>query len=280
MATNNNLNVLVEAKKEYIHQLNTIMCPVMIETFWEVYNEAKKISKGKKVLLTYQKLLKEIVNWNNHMVKQHSEKISNTCGWFNDLLAAVFVSYVKIFSSVRLNVGSKKISIKLPTNDVFIHGCYINAAKDIYKDPYVFHDELTDYEREEKLFGRLGNCIENTIKEMVPVKEILSTYIAQDKSATSQDLDVTSEIGEEDTEDPQIDDDPMELPEGAEPDPEDVDPFTPTEDLPKEDLPKEDPPKEDPPAEEETKDINLGGKPNTAEDEGVLFPDAPDKIGT
>lgn len=267
MATNNNLNVLVEAKKEYIHQLNMIMCPVMIETLWEVYNEAKKISKGKKILLTYQKLLKEIVNWNNHMVKQHSEKISKTCGWFNDLLAAVFVSYVKIFSSVRLNVGSKKISIKLPTNDVFIHGCYINAAKDIYKDPYIFHDELTDYEREEKLFTRLGNCIENTIKEMVPVKEILSTYIAQDRPM-SNDLDVTSEFGGEgDTEDPQIDDEPMELPDGAEPDPENVEPF-------------DTPNTEEPPAEEETKDINLGGKPNTEEDDGVLFPDAPDKIET
>lgn len=275
MATNNNLNVLVEAKKEYIHQLNTIMCPVMIETFWEIYNEAKKLSKGKKVLLTYQKLLKEIVNWNNHMVKQHSEKISNTCGWFNDLLAAVFVSYVKIFSSVRLNVGSKKISIKLPTNDVFIHGCYINAAKDVYKDPYVFHDELTDYEREEKLFSRIGNCIENTIKEMVPVKEILSTYIAQDRSM-SNDLDVSSEFGEEDTEDPQIDDEPMELPDGAEPDPEDVEPVSNTEEPP-----TEEPPTEETPTEEETKDINLGEKPNIAgEDDGVLFPDAPDKIGS
>lgn len=274
MATNNNLNVLVEAKKEYIYQLNTIMCPVMIETLWEIYNEAKKISKGKKVLLTYQKLLREIVNWNNHMVKQHSEKISNTCGWFNDLLAAVFVSYVKIFSSVRLNVGSKKISIKLPTNDVFIHGCYINAAKDIYKDPYVFHDEMTDYEREEKLFARLGNCIEATIKEMVPVKEILNTYISQDK--TSDDLDVTSEIGEEDTEDPEIDDEPMELPEGAEPDPETVNDTTPTETAP--DATPDATPDETP---EETKDINLGGKPeNNQEEDGVLFPDAPDKIAS
>lgn len=269
MATNNNLNVLVEAKKEYIHQLNTIICPVMMETFWEIYNEAKKISKGKKVLLTYQKLLREVVNWNNHMVKQHSDKVANTCGWFNDLLAAVFVSYVKIFSSVRLNVGSKKISIKLPTNDVFIHGCYINAAKDIYKDPYMFHDEMTDYEREDKLFSRIGLCVENTIKEMVPVKEILNTYISQDK--TSDEFDVTSEMGEEDqdTEDPEIDDEPMEnsLPEGAEPDPETVEPFPTQEET-------------NQPEEPETKDIDLSSKPDPVgetADDGVLFPDAPDK---
>ena len=270
MATNNNLNVLVEAKKEYIYQLNTIMCPVMIETFQDIYNEAKKISKGKKVLLTYQKLLREVVNWNNHMVKQHSDKISNTCAWFNDLLAAVFVSYVKIFSSVRLNVGSKKISIKLPTNDVFIHSCYINCAKDIYKDPYVFQDEMTDYDREEKLMSRLGLCVENTIKELVPVKEILNTYISQDKM--SQDLDVSSEIGE-DTEDPDIDDDPMdELPEGALPDPDTVEPGEPAE-------PAEPAEPTEPAEPEEVKEVNLDPKNNqpTTEDDGVLFPDAPDK---
>ncbi len=275
MATNNNLNVLVEAKKEYIHQLSTIMTPLMTDTFQEIYKEAKKISKGKKILLTYQKLLKEVVNWNNHMVKQNSEKISNSCAWFNDLLAAVFVSYVKIFSSVRLNVGTKKISIKLPTDEVFIHGCYINSAKDIYKDPYIFHDEMTDYEREEKLFTRFTLSIENTIKEMVPVKEILNAYISQDRTS-SHDLDVSSEIGE-DTDDPDIDENPMdELPLGAQPDPEEIteDPFEP----PEETTTPEDTPDEQP--QEETKSIPLpkNSPPVEQEEEdGVLFPDAPDK---
>ncbi len=278
MATNNNLNVLVEAKKEYIHQLSSTMTPLMTETFQEIYKEAKKISKGKKILLTYQKLLKEVVNWNNHMVKQNSEKISNSCAWFNDLLAAVFVSYVKIFSSVRLNVGTKKISIKLPTNEVFIHGCYINSAKDIYKDPYIFHDEMTDYEREDKLFTRFTHSIENTIKEMVPVKEILNAYISQDRTS-SHDLDVSSEIGE-DTDDPDIDENPMdELPLGAQPDPEEIteDPFDPPEEA-LEDTPAEIPIE---PHEDETKSIPLPKKSSSLveqeEEEGVLFPDAPDK---
>lgn len=186
------------------------------------------MSKGKKVLLQYQKLLKEVVNWNNHMVKQHTCNISDSCSWFNDLLTAVFVSFVKILSSVRLNnCPAKKISIKLPTNDVFVHGCYIAAAKDVYKDPYIFHDESTEYERDEKLFNRFSACIEATVKEMVPVQDILKAYISQDNKP---DIDVMSEAPE-DTEDPEILDEPEpeqepepdpepDLPPGAEPDPE------------------------------------------------------------
>ena len=109
---NNNLNILVEAKKEYTEQLYMILCPLMIQTFLDLYAEANKMSKGKNVLKQYQILLKEVPNWNNHIVKQHTGKLVDSCSWFSDLLAAVFVSNVKILSSVRLNTENKKISIK------------------------------------------------------------------------------------------------------------------------------------------------------------------------
>ena len=110
------LNVLVEAKKEYMAQLCKLMSQSMIQAFQDMYKEAEKMSKGKKVLLQYQKLLKEVPNWNDHIVKTHTDATCNTCSWFSDLLAAVFVSYVKILSSVRLKSESKKISIKRVKN--------------------------------------------------------------------------------------------------------------------------------------------------------------------
>ena len=59
-----NLNVLVEAKREYLGQLSHLMCPVMIETFDKIFEEAYTMSKGRKVLIMFQKLLKEVPNWN------------------------------------------------------------------------------------------------------------------------------------------------------------------------------------------------------------------------
>ena len=55
-----NLNVLVEAKKEYLGQLCLIMCPPMIQVFDDMYKEAVKMSKGRKVLIMFQNLLKEV----------------------------------------------------------------------------------------------------------------------------------------------------------------------------------------------------------------------------
>ena len=195
------LNILVEAKREYIGQLCLLMCPVMIETYETMYEEAYKLTKGRKVLVMYQKLLKEVPNWSDAMSKQHTDNISNRCAWFNDLLAAVFVSCVKILSAVRLNKDNKKISLKLPTNEVFIQTCYNNAAKDLYRDPYIYHETQNEHARNDKLYERFCVCIETSVKELIPVQQILQTYMSQTQEG--QDLDVgEAEVG--DSEDPDL----------------------------------------------------------------------------
>ena len=209
-----NLNVLVEAKKEYLGQLCLIMCPPMIEVFDEMYRESVKISKGRKILIMFQKLLKEVPNWSNAMSKQHTDNIADRCAWFNDLLAAVFVACTKILSAVRLKADNKKISLKLPTNEVFIQTCYNNIAKDLYKDPYIFHSEQSEYTRDESLTARFCSAIETTVKELIPVQQILQTYMSQE----SRDIDLDGEI--EDTIDPDVVDEmetPMEEPVEEEP---------------------------------------------------------------
>ena len=192
------LNIMVEARNEYMGQMCLIMCPPMIEVFQDMYDEATKISKGRKTLIMFQKLLKEVPNWSNAMSKQHSDNISNRCAWFNDLLAAVFVACTKILSAVRLKADNKKISLRLPTNEVFIQTCYNNAAKDIYKDPYIFHEEQSEYLRDEKLTKRFTLCIEASVKELIPVQEILQTYMSQE----TRDIDLDGEI--RDSEDPDV----------------------------------------------------------------------------
>src|SRR5210317_1900362 len=209
-----NLNVLCEAKKEYLGQMCLIMCPPMIEVFQDIYTESMKTSKGKQVLIMFQKHLKEVPNWSNAMSKRHSDNITDRCSWFGDLLAAVFVACTKILSAVRLKADNKKISLKLPTNEVFIQTCYNNIAKDLYKDPYIFHSEQSEYTRDENLTMRFCSAIENTVKELIPVQQILQTYMSQE----SRDIDLDGEI--EDTIDPDVVDEmdaPMEEPIEEEP---------------------------------------------------------------
>jgi len=166
----------------------------MIETFDKMFEEAYSMSKGRKVLIMFQKLLKEVPNWNESMSRQHTDNISNRCAWFNDLLAAVFVSCVKILSSVRLGKDNKKISLKLPTNDVFIQTCYNNVAKDLYKNPYIFSESQNENLRDEQLYERFSAMVEASVRELIPVQQILQTYMNNEKD----DIDVGGEAEDDD----------------------------------------------------------------------------------
>lgn len=207
-----NLNVLVEAKREYMEQLSILICPVMIDVFDAMHQEAHNLSKGRKVLIMFQKLLKDVPEWNDTMAKQHTDNIADRCAWFRDLVAAVFVSSVKILSAVRLSKDSKKMSVKLPTNEVFIHTCYKNAAKELYKDPYIFSETQSEHARNDRLYDRFTVCVEMTVKELIPVQQILQTYMSAgtDEFVNGEDADLQNDdIDEYDEEAPQEPHDPM-----------------------------------------------------------------------
>lgn len=273
-----NLNILVEAKREYLEQLSILICPVMIDTFDAMYQEAHTLSKGRKVLVMFQKLLKDVPEWNETMAKQHTDNIADRCAWFKDLVAAVFVSSVKILSAVRLSANSKKMAVKLPTNEVFIHTCYKNAAKDLYKDPYVFSDTQSEHNRNDKLYDRFTLCVENTVKELIPVQQILQTYMSagDDEFIEGQDADLQpDDIGEYDETEPQELMGEDELP------PMDHEPVG--EEIPSMDTsmentePQAEIPAEPPtPFQNEFKTINTRPPPQQEEEDDDLFSDAAD----
>lgn len=254
------MEVLVDAKKEYLNQLAIIMVPFMIETFQDVYNESVNRSKNKKVLAMNQLLLKDVKVWNDNIIKQHTDEIINSCSWFNELVAAVFVSHVKILSAVKLSAESNKISVKLPTNERFIHACYVAAAKDIYKDPYIYHEEADEFTRDEKLFERLNVCISATVKELIPIQDILRVNMTKE-DIKSLDLDKEETTFEPEPEE-QLEPEPEPEPEGT---------TTETAALDAQD-----------PEVEEVKSISVEGKDPVGvmgtDTEESLFDDAPDSI--
>lgn len=214
------MDVLAEAERKYMSKLSGAMIPVMIDAFFDLYAEAKKQSQGRKTLLQYQALLVEVKNWNNVMMKQHTDTIIKTCSMFPNLLAAVFVISVKIMSAVRISNESKKLNIKLPTNDVFVHSCYIAAAKNIYEDPYVIIDDIKDSEKRSQLHVRFSKVIREIIEDFIPVQQILETYIPGFTGDFDMDngigADTNGEVDEEETDPPPVSPEAAMGEEGAE----------------------------------------------------------------
>lgn len=169
--------ILVDAERKFMSKLCNAMTPVMVDAFYEMYKKAVETSKGHKTLIQFQLLLQDVPHWNNTMVRQHVDAITKSCSMFPNLLAAVFVLSVKILSAVRISSESKKINIKLPTNDMFVHQCYINIADALYQKPHVITERIPDGELRAKLAAMFTEHIKKVVDNLIPVDQILSTYI-------------------------------------------------------------------------------------------------------
>jgi hypothetical protein len=194
------MDLLNESERRFTKKLCDAMIPVMIEAFWEIWLEAKKESQGKNTTRVFQELLRGVKTWNSSISLKNTEAIMKNQALFPNLLAAVFVIHVKILSAIRTDKKSKKISIKLPANDVFVQRCYEACAKDLYENPYVISENISESERNEDLNKRFHKHICLVIEDLVPTAEILNTYLPM--PAAGEDLDMNH-----DDEDPEQDDD-------------------------------------------------------------------------
>lgn len=207
--------ISVEAKNHYISLLCKIMSPIMVDTFVNMYKEAIDRGKGNRdaTLKNFRILLEEITNWNNSIIDTHAKEYTNACPYFSDLLAAVFVCFIKILSSVRLTKDSKKINVKLPSNSNFIHACLNNAGKLFMENMPIFR-EVDAVLRNRKIKEICCEAITETLNELIPVPVILRTYMNPDSSEV--------EIGEDPEPEPEVEEpeaDPLPEPE-PEPEPE------------------------------------------------------------
>ena len=185
-----NINILSEAKREYTNQLQKIFKPRLYEGFKSIYEDIIKIASNEvlqnnvkqvSIIKNFQKVLKEIPQWNQEMIKKEYGRILklSSCDYIDKLIEAVFVTNTKILTSVQINNNnSMQIKINIPQPCHFIHKCYIKSASEIYKNPYLFDisKTLTPKEKHNNLREALlliELSINNAISDLLPIGEIL-----------------------------------------------------------------------------------------------------------
>ena len=181
---------LLEVKQEYTKQLSNLLVPVLYEGLASIYSEAKR-TRTDTPMKMFQILLSKIPNWNQNIIQnEYNRIISKTqCDWLNDLITAVFISHAKILSSIKTKKKGKTLNLKVPNGDYFIHKAYIECARQFWKNPYLFLDNINTIEyqrnmRESELI--IEQAINETIRKLLPVRNILQQYIAiDDESETS-----------------------------------------------------------------------------------------------
>lgn len=195
-----NVNVLSEAKNEYSSRLVTILTPLVIEGIRSIFNEAYKLCQDndeeEKYLMTFQNFLSRVPKWNTTIIEEEKNRIlqSSGCAYLDDLITCVHITQLKILTSIRVSQKQKKIDIDIPKLDTFIHKCYIQFARKLYQNVYLFEKDLVPLSiqknnREIELICQ--ECILQVIRDSMPVEKILRAYI--DKTVDEEVIEETIE---------------------------------------------------------------------------------------
>ena len=136
------MSYLVEAKNEFTIQLVNALTPLIYDGLNSIYNEARKVSKSNEILKMFQSFLKRIPKWNEKMINEEKKKILNNIDYPEDILDLVRATIKSNIAILTFENKSKKIDSKF-YNEVdlgdFIHRIYIECAREIWNNPYLFY---------------------------------------------------------------------------------------------------------------------------------------------
>jgi hypothetical protein len=187
---------LTDSKNEWCARLINILTPVTIQGVKSIFEEAHNLCRENdemdKYLMTFQTFLSRVPKWNNTIIETERKRIveASGCSYLEELITCVHVIQLKTLTCVRVGQKQKKVDIDVPSVDDFIHKVYINVARKIYTNIYLFEKNIAPlqvqkHNRELELI--IKECIMNSVRDSIPVETILRAYMDE---TDEQDVEV------------------------------------------------------------------------------------------
>ena len=181
-----NLSTIIESKNEWCARLTNTLTPCIIEGLRSIFTEAYDVclenSEESKYLMTFQNFLNNIPKWSAEIVENEKQRIitSSACNYLEDLITCVHITQLKSLTSTRVGLKQKKINIDIPDLHKFIHKTYINVARKVYVNIYLFEKNIKPLQTQKnnrELELLIKECILNSIRESIPIEHILQMYL-------------------------------------------------------------------------------------------------------
>ena len=210
-----NSNLLNDSKNEWSIRLMNILSGHVIDGFRSIFNESIEVcetnDEPEKYLMTFQNFLSRIPKWNQVMIDQECSRIkeSSKCAYLEDLITCVHVIQLKILSCVRTSNQIQKIDIDIPQFEVFLHNVYINIARKLYSNIFLFQVDVSPLEQQKnnrEFEVIVQTCIMNTIRDNIPIDHLLKQYMdeTQEEDITKEERIVSAPVKEDATTTPSV----------------------------------------------------------------------------
>lgn len=160
--------------KEFIIKCN----PFFVQGFNSIYKTTvKKCTKRKYLLKEFQEALESIPLWNSKIIENEYARFKNAsnCEWLENLIKAAFVEL-----SDSLTNGEKNIVDQIPKGELFVHSCYINIAREVWRKPQLFYHDFSNLEKkqnEDEIHAIIHKAITDTIRNSLPLQDIVDDFL-------------------------------------------------------------------------------------------------------
>ena len=190
---------LQESRNEWCSRLVTIFPPLVVEGVRSIFSESWKLcldnDEVNKYLMTFQNLLSRVPKWNNEILEEERKRIveRSGCNYLEDLITCVHIIQLKVLTCIRVGNRQKKIDISIPKLDSFIHKVYINVARKVYKNVYLFEKNISPLlvqKNQRELELMIQECILAAIRDSIPTEDIIRAYMDE---STEQEEEVIIE---------------------------------------------------------------------------------------
>jgi hypothetical protein len=194
---------LHESRNEWCSRLVSIFTPLIIDGIRSIFNESWKLcldnDEANKYLMTFQNLLTRIPKWNNNIIEDERIRIieRSGCNYLEDLISCVHIIQLKVLTCIRVGNKQKKIDISIPKLDTFIHKIYINVARKVYMNVYLFEKSISPLQLQKnnrELETIVQECILMAIRESIPTEAIIRAYM--DESVEQEEEIIIENIEE------------------------------------------------------------------------------------
>jgi hypothetical protein len=178
------------AKVQLREHLATLLVPRLAEGFWSINESAVQLCERNKqpdqVLRTFQNMITKVPEWSDSTLAEEVERILKVskCGYMDDLLMGVFLSYMKSFAALQYRGSSSQVRVEFERPNVtkFIHELYKHSARKLWQSAYLFKTQLPTEQQaknRQEIEGIVYKTLDDVIRSFLPWEVIAKSYFTE-----------------------------------------------------------------------------------------------------
>ena len=182
MDQNNNIHYISSPVNDCFNELYSLTRPLFKQGCQSIYETVCEKSSDHNNMLfrEFQEELQKVPSWNSVMIEKEYERfvLSSGCEWLGKLIVANFKAAAKnVLSSIQSSeTQDNSIDLEVPTPQNFVHYCYIEIARQVWKKPQLFYHKFSAFEKQqndESIDKIIENSIKTTINKQLPFDTLL-----------------------------------------------------------------------------------------------------------